>query len=252
MCNWIVRLGLVLISCFITPISAEGPNPSYGSLKRPIVSLTFDDGWLSVYQNCFPVMKKYQYPATFFINTGSIGDSDRFTVAQIQELHAAGYEIGSHSVHHPDLNTIPAETVDKELTESKKVLETITKAPVKDFAAPFGEANAAVIRQIKKYFSSNRTVETGYNSTLLFNPYHIRTQNIKVSTTPEQVESWLDTAQKENLWLVLTYHQVDEKRAAWSTTPADFEKHLAAINKRNLTVLTMEKALEEVESQIKK
>lgn len=41
--------------------------------KKPIVSLTIDDGYRDFYEICFPLLKKYQFPATFYVATDFVG-----------------------------------------------------------------------------------------------------------------------------------------------------------------------------------
>ena len=43
--------------------------------KKPIV-VTFDDGFVDNYENAFPILKKYNVPATFFVSTGYINSNN--------------------------------------------------------------------------------------------------------------------------------------------------------------------------------
>ncbi len=46
-----------------------------GSIDRPTVAITFDDGYQNVFDVAFPVLREFQFPATVFINTGFVGTS---------------------------------------------------------------------------------------------------------------------------------------------------------------------------------
>jgi peptidoglycan/xylan/chitin deacetylase (PgdA/CDA1 family) len=58
---------------------------------------------------------------------------------QVAALHAAGMEIGAHTVSHPILAEIPFEHARDEITRSRAHLERITGAPVRIFAYPNGK-----------------------------------------------------------------------------------------------------------------
>lgn len=71
---------------------------------QPVI-LTFDDGYRDNYENAFPVLKEFGYPATFFIITDFVTEErpEYMTWAQIEEMAAAGMRFGSHSRNHPNL-----------------------------------------------------------------------------------------------------------------------------------------------------
>ena len=62
--------------------------------------LTIDDGYLSFYENGWPLLKKYGFSATIFVQTGTIGGNDFINWPQIKEMQKAGIEIGNHSHEH--------------------------------------------------------------------------------------------------------------------------------------------------------
>jgi len=112
----------------------------YGQGKKPIV-LTFDDGYLDVYTQALPVLKKYDFTATFFIITNFVGRSGYMNDNQINELKKAGMEIGSHTLNHPDMTNIKTSTAEYQLEESKG--ESIV------FCYPAGKYNNEVAELVK-------------------------------------------------------------------------------------------------------
>lgn len=58
--------------------------------------------------------------------------------AQLREMHAAGFEIGSHGVHHRMLAKLPTDELHIELRESKAVLERELGQPVTSLSYPVG------------------------------------------------------------------------------------------------------------------
>jgi peptidoglycan/xylan/chitin deacetylase (PgdA/CDA1 family) len=124
-------------------------DPS-GRVPERSVVITFDDGFDDVHREALPVLDRLGLTATAFLVAGHVGATSRWLAAageghrrlmswsQVRELAAAGIEIGSHSHTHPELDTLPAHLVDRELDRSRAVLEDGLGAPVTSFAYPYG------------------------------------------------------------------------------------------------------------------
>src|SRR5262245_52179312 len=65
------------------------------------VIISFDDGWVTQYENALPFLMQYHFPATFFVVTDYIGHRNFFSWPQLQTLLTEGMKIGSHSRSHP-------------------------------------------------------------------------------------------------------------------------------------------------------
>jgi peptidoglycan/xylan/chitin deacetylase (PgdA/CDA1 family) len=115
----------------------------------PII-ISFDDGWVTQFENALPSLEKYHYPATFFVVTNYIGRRGFISWPQLQTLLTDGMRIGSHSRSHPRLNKITdsAELWDQ-IYNSKTILETQLEAPVEEFAYPYGSYNAKAAAVVK-------------------------------------------------------------------------------------------------------
>lgn len=105
-------------------------------LKKIILS--FDDGTSDHYSLVYPMLKRKRMSGIFFIVTKCIGKSDAMTEDQILELAQNGMEIGSHSRTHQLLDQMDERAIYYELSESKKILESIIGNRVISFAPPDG------------------------------------------------------------------------------------------------------------------
>lgn len=143
--------------CAFVPFSEVLAAAGGASGDRPVVSITFDDGYADNYEYALPLLQRFQIPATFFVTVGLV-EKDQAVVehlrflrsashddvrgldwTQVQELRHAGMEIGSHTYSHPNLARIPHEKVVDELRRSKHLLEDRLAEQITLFAYPFGK-----------------------------------------------------------------------------------------------------------------
>lgn len=103
--NDMIRLLIVIIlvisgfSCGLNPSDPDSAGP------EKVVVLTFDDAVKSHLTVVAPLLKKYQFNATFFITYAFMEDTVHFlTWHEIKELYEMGFEIGNHSWTHPDFS----------------------------------------------------------------------------------------------------------------------------------------------------
>jgi peptidoglycan/xylan/chitin deacetylase (PgdA/CDA1 family) len=113
---------------------------------NPII-LTFDDGYKSMYDFVMPELIKRDMVATFFIITDKFNHPGYVNVSMIQEMYKNGMEIGSHSHSHGDLRNADLE---KELNQSKTLLENIINDTVYSFCYPCGLYNKTTIGYLVK------------------------------------------------------------------------------------------------------
>lgn len=112
---------------------------------RPIL-ITFDDANLDNYSNAFPIMQKYGFTGVLYVPYSYIGVPNYLSVSQVQEMVAAGWEVGSHTMSHPSnfLALEPA-AMRWEIVGSRQKLTELLGVPILTFAYPFGQnSNAAV------------------------------------------------------------------------------------------------------------
>lgn len=120
--------------------------------RRPLVAVTFDDGYLDNRTNAAPILRRYRVPCAFYVSTGIVdskrpfphdvrrGNSALPVVGwqQLREMVSWGFAVGSHTAHHIDCVAESEETVREELTRSRDDLarELGVREPI--FAYPYG------------------------------------------------------------------------------------------------------------------
>ena len=116
------------------------------------ILITLDDGYVSEINVGVPILKKYGFPATFFVYLEYINKGGKsVSWAQLAELRDEGFEIGSHTVSHLDLRRKPAKFqgdheawLKDELERSKKAIEEQLGIRCSTIAYPFGNHNEKV------------------------------------------------------------------------------------------------------------
>jgi peptidoglycan/xylan/chitin deacetylase (PgdA/CDA1 family) len=137
--------------------------------NQKYVMITFDDGHKYVYEQAFPIMKKYNFKGIAFLIAICVREKPSkrlLTIEQIKGLMNAGWEIGSHTLTHVNLRTVSLDVAEKEIHESKMRLEKILNIPINTIAYPFGGFNDDVINITKKYYSMAYTIHKGHNEAL--------------------------------------------------------------------------------------
>jgi len=112
--------------------------------------LTVDDGYLTFYQNAMPLLKKYGFTATLFVNTETVGGTDFMDWSQLHEVQEAGIEIGNHSNNHAYFlngNQVEFEN-DLELSETE--FSTHLNEIPKVYAYPYGEWNIEMATHLEE------------------------------------------------------------------------------------------------------
>lgn len=103
---------------------------------HPVV-ITFDDGYLDVYKNAFPIMQRFGFPGVAYIIVDQLEIKGYLHADHLEEMLTADWEIGSHTLSHSDLRQ---ENLDlrAEISGSRQTLEEVISASVKTFSFPYG------------------------------------------------------------------------------------------------------------------
>ena len=144
--------------------------------KKSIV-ITFDDGFADNYDNAYPVLKEYGFPATIFSVSRFVGRTNEWMQdegfprrkllgwRELKEMSDNGIIIGSHTTTHSLLTEIEPESARQEIMNSKYELEDSLEKPVHFFAYPYGGLNEQIGKFVKEAgYLGACSIRSGFNS----------------------------------------------------------------------------------------
>ncbi len=113
--------------------------------EKPVL-ITFDDGFADIYTTAFPIMRDRGLIGNYYIVGRYLRDEvssgvpylQGVAIPQVQALVNAGWEIGSHSMTHQNLDQ--GGDLNYEIGESKSSLSQRLGVPINVFCFPYGAA----------------------------------------------------------------------------------------------------------------
>lgn len=130
---------------------------SGGEVPERTVAITFDDAYVSVFDEVFPRLQERGWPFTVFVAPGVIdkGYDAYASWDQLREMAAAGVTIGNHSVDHPHMvargqrgRGAWLEDMRAQVVDAQARLEQEIESPARLFAWPFGEFSPPLQRML--------------------------------------------------------------------------------------------------------
>jgi peptidoglycan/xylan/chitin deacetylase (PgdA/CDA1 family) len=127
--------------------AAEGDN----------FAITFDDGYLSVYEHACPMLAERNMTATIYVVVDSLGgvnewdkragdcEEKMMSADHARELAEAGFEIGSHTLNHAHLPSLDDDQLRAEVADSRHKLEDLIGREVTSFSYPYGDFDTRVL-----------------------------------------------------------------------------------------------------------
>jgi peptidoglycan/xylan/chitin deacetylase (PgdA/CDA1 family) len=143
------------------------------------VVLTFDDGYASVADTAWPLLKVRGWPALLYAVAGYLDGGERFPWDErapgdtarlldargLADLAADGMAVGSHTVTHRWLPHLPPGVVRDEVRTSRERLQDLLQRDVTTFSYPMGGWDAGVRRAIAGAgYATAVTVDRGRNT----------------------------------------------------------------------------------------
>jgi poly-beta-1,6-N-acetyl-D-glucosamine N-deacetylase len=104
------------------------------------ILLTIDDGFLSFYENAWPILKEKKIPFILFVSTREVGSFNYMSWDQIKEVDKEEFvEIGNHSHTHEYLVDESDKVIKEDIQKSINIFKEKLKKNSEFFSYPFGE-----------------------------------------------------------------------------------------------------------------
>lgn len=200
------------------PNAATSNSLPFTITNSGFVSIDFDDGYQSSYDNGFPILDTAGLNYTWYIITQAVGTTDYATWNEILGVYKNGHEIGNHTRTHPFLTTLTQAEMQDEIAGAQQDLQAqgITSTT---FAYPYGDYNSTVESIVQAAgLRGARSSDVGYN-TATTNPLVLQAQAAEqdLNTTITQISGWIDYAVANKRWLIIMFHRVDDTRTCCSS-----------------------------------
>ena len=207
-----------------------------------IVVLTFDDASQSQYSFVAPLLKKYDFGATFYIceYPPDFSDTTKYmSWHQIKQLSDMGFEIGNHTWHHVRVDQISNDSLKSELQYIERKCDSMKIPRPSSMAYPGYVSDATknpVLHQLG-YRTARLAGNRAYNP-VYDNPYYIPSFILNEHNEQEIIDAFAFA--KNGHVVVLTVHGVpDLAHEALSTSTSVFENCMKYLHDNHYTVLSM-------------
>jgi peptidoglycan/xylan/chitin deacetylase (PgdA/CDA1 family) len=115
--------------------------------RRPVV-LSFDDGYADQVSGALPVLRRARWPGVLNLALSflpAMGGPQA-----VRRMLAAGWEIDSHSLTHPDLTTLAPAPLRAELSGSRARIRELFGVTPRFFCYPSGRLDGAVVAAVRR------------------------------------------------------------------------------------------------------
>lgn len=211
----------------------------------PIICITFDDGSATVYEQALPLLQDYGFPATVYVNTGTISTPDHLSVSQLQALkNDNGWEVGGHSLNHEHMSLLNLEEASNSIGHDYQNLVDWGLDPV-SFALPYGECPHEYYPLITSYYDIIRG-SSDFPLIHPIDPLYLSYTSYQSSWGANKVSARITRGivDQEDL-IILGFHSMSPNAgvSGINCDPQTFSEILSFIRARSLRVMTVSDAI---------
>ena len=171
----------------------------FNNFQNNSIIITFDDGWKGSYEIALPILKEFEFKATFFVTKDFIGQKGFCNKELILRASKSGMEIGVHGTSHRMLSNLSKEEIKLEFAICKDFLEDLLDEQVESASLPGGFWNKVIATcaketGLKKLFTSSPGINRANHSML-----NLKRIGIRENTNITDIKRFCDFNIKKEL-----------------------------------------------------
>jgi peptidoglycan/xylan/chitin deacetylase (PgdA/CDA1 family) len=116
-----------------------------GKFPSHTLSITFDGGYADFYEHAAPVLAKYKFPVTVFLQSSNINRKGYMTKKQIRDLAEGGIKFGSNGQTGRSFGPLNNFEASNEIFSSRTSLQRELELPIDFLSYPDGDVNEFLI-----------------------------------------------------------------------------------------------------------
>ena len=241
--------GATLAACVAASFLVMAPDPT------PMVAITFDDGYESVLVNALPEMEYRNMVGTSYISTGFLNRPGYINESDISTFTDANWEIGAHTVTHPDLTQLSIFDLHDELVPPIPYLSSVSGQEVLSFASPYGSYNDEVIEYVEKLYFNHVNAwsdSNGINTLEEFDPYDVHRQDVS-SSYYTRICDTLNNLPENSLYVLVMHDVVNSEDidSVYDTSIEKFNSILTCVEKSGVNVVRLSDGVQTMIERLK-
>jgi peptidoglycan/xylan/chitin deacetylase (PgdA/CDA1 family) len=222
-----------------------------------VVSLAFDDGFISQFTTAKPYMDRYGFRGTAYVIAETLWNHAAYPnyldLASSQQLEwDSGWEIATHAYsaanHNAGYTSIGQEAALADAQAAKDYLRSNGFKSPELFAYPLGNYDSGILANTRRLFGAARTISSygGYPDETVVPADLTRLRSMPVSTLNSlaSVEAAVDRAYANKEWLILLFHDIQASASGnLQFSTANFQALMDYINTKGIPVRPVSEVL---------
>ncbi len=196
---------------------------------RGVFSLSFDDIPETAWTEAGPILKDHGVKATYYV-AGGLSDGEnlglpQFSTEHLQQLFAAGHEVGCHTFGHTSALSVSPEAYAADLARNAAwVAERLDGHVMTTFAWPYGDVSIGAKAVVAERFALARGVRDGFNADAA-DRANLQAIGLESRRLPGyDLEALMAGTAERRGWLIAYGHDVMDGPTPYGCTPDDLDR----------------------------